>query len=366
MRSLKWISVLFISLPLLAASKRAYYGTATFESVSGDGSGLTGVPISGLSGTLPIANGGTNSSTALSGNSIMISNGSAIVQGAAGTTTTLLHGNASGSPTYSAVSLSADITGTLSGSNVSGGTFGAVNGSALTSLTAGNITGSHTLPDGVLSTNVPLLNAANNFTAATALSTTSITGGLTIVPGADGINMLGKAHSGTAAYLRFLKSDASGYVGNLDFNDSGSLTIGTSGLTSAVTISATQAVRFNAYGAGTITSDASGNLTSVSDARLKDIQGPFKRGLLDILKITPIVYRWNKVSGMDQANLYAGFSAQDVQKAIPEATIKNRDGYYSFQDRAVLAAAVNAIKDLSAKMDKLDSRLKSMEAKNGN
>lgn len=50
-----------------------------------------------------IANGGTNSATALSGSSIMISNGSAIVQGTLGTTTTVLHGNAAGAPTYSAV-----------------------------------------------------------------------------------------------------------------------------------------------------------------------------------------------------------------------------------------------------------------------
>lgn len=64
-------------------------------------------------GTLPIARGGTNSASALSGSTIMISNGSAIVQGAAGTTTQVLHGNAGGAPTYSAVSLTADVTGTL-------------------------------------------------------------------------------------------------------------------------------------------------------------------------------------------------------------------------------------------------------------
>lgn len=71
-------------------------------------------------GVLKIANGGTNSSAALSGSSIAISNGTAIVQGAAGTTTTLLHGNASGAPTYSAASLTADVTGTLPVAN--GGT----------------------------------------------------------------------------------------------------------------------------------------------------------------------------------------------------------------------------------------------------
>lgn len=66
-----------------------------------------------VSGTLPIANGGTNSSTALSGSSIMISNGTSIIQGPAGTTTTVLHGNASGTPTYGAVNLTADVSGTL-------------------------------------------------------------------------------------------------------------------------------------------------------------------------------------------------------------------------------------------------------------
>lgn len=85
--------------------------------------------VSGASGTLPVANGGTNSTTALSGSSIAISNGSALVQGAAGTTTTLLHGNASGAPTYSAASLTTDVSGVLPLAN--GGTnknMTAVNG----------------------------------------------------------------------------------------------------------------------------------------------------------------------------------------------------------------------------------------------
>lgn len=77
-----------------------------------------------VSGTLPIANGGTNSAAALSGSSIAISNGSAIVQGAAGTTATVLHGNAAGAPSYGAVALATEVSGTLPIAN--GGT-GAIN-----------------------------------------------------------------------------------------------------------------------------------------------------------------------------------------------------------------------------------------------
>ncbi len=90
-------------------------------------SGGTGAPTWGqvsltaaVSGTLPITNGGTNSATALSGSSIMVSNGTNILQGSAGTVTTVLHGNASGTPSYSAVSLTADVSGILPATN--GGT----------------------------------------------------------------------------------------------------------------------------------------------------------------------------------------------------------------------------------------------------
>lgn len=75
------------------------------------------VSLSTVSGVLPIANGGTNSSTTLTGSSIAISNGNSIVQGQAGTTTTVLHGNNAGVPTYGAVVLTTDVSGVLPSAN---------------------------------------------------------------------------------------------------------------------------------------------------------------------------------------------------------------------------------------------------------
>jgi hypothetical protein len=105
------------------------------------------IPVADISGVLPIAKGGTNSSAALSGTTIMLSNGSAIVQGSAGTTTTVLHGNAGGAPGYAAVNLVDDVTGTLGLSN--GGT------------NANNTTQTYT----------PTLTDSTNVTASTAYST---------------------------------------------------------------------------------------------------------------------------------------------------------------------------------------------------
>jgi len=110
---------------------------------------------------------------------------------------------------------------------------------------------------------------------------------------------------------------------------------------------------WSSYGAGTITADASGNLTSVSDIRLKDILGDFTAGVAELLNIQPILHKWNKQSGLDQDNIYAGFSAQNVMKYIPQAVGKQNDGYYTLNDRPILAACVNAIKELQAEIDKL-------------
>lgn len=136
-------------------------GTGSVTSVNAAGSGIfsfTGGPVTG-SGTLTLAQAGTSggvpyfsngttlaSSAALAANQIVLGGGAGTTPatlGTLGTTTTVLHGNAGGAPTFGAVSLSADVTGTLA--------------------------------DGSLSANVPLLNAVNSFTAAQSFSTTATT-----------------------------------------------------------------------------------------------------------------------------------------------------------------------------------------------
>lgn len=111
--------------------------------------GTLAIAATGTSGGIPYFDSSTSlaSSSALLANRIVLGGGAAVAPtslGSLGTTTTLLHGNAAGAPTFGAVSLSADVTGTLA--------------------------------DGSLSANVPLLNASNTFTGATQSQTLSTNG----------------------------------------------------------------------------------------------------------------------------------------------------------------------------------------------
>jgi len=123
----------------------------------------------------------------------------------------------------------------------------------------------------------------------------------------------------------------------------------------------TSTVRFANFGAGTATFDASGNISSSSDERLKDIQGKFSRGLSSIFLLDPILYKWNKKSGMETGHTYVGFSAQDVQKAIPEAVGENQEGYLTLSDRPIIAALVNAVKEQQKEIEELKRQVMALK-----
>lgn len=150
-------------------------GTAASNVTFWRGDGTWVAPSAGsLTGVVPIANGGTNSGTALSGSSIMVSDGAEIIQGAAGTTTTVLHGNAGGVPTYAKVSLTADVSGTLPVGN------GGTGNTALAALTKTD------------DTNVTLTLGGSPTTALVNAASLTLgwTGTLTVARGGTGLGTL--------------------------------------------------------------------------------------------------------------------------------------------------------------------------------
>lgn len=99
--------------------------------------------------------------------------------------------------------------------------------------------------------------------------------------------------------------------------------------------------------------------TITSDARLKNIDGDYKKGLEDILKLKPITYHYKNVGDrkFDETTLNTqayGFAAQDVQKVFPEAVGTDADGYLNLNIHPILIASISAIKELKGQLDTKD------------
>ena len=98
-----------------------------------------------------------------------------------------------------------------------------------------------------------------------------------------------------------------------------------------------------AIAAKTFTSLTATNIYTTSDVTLKYDVCPFVRGLRDVLDITPITYKFKTDP---TKTTFAGFSAQDVAGSIPEALGVTDTGALTLQDRPIVAALVNAVKQL--------------------
>jgi hypothetical protein len=104
----------------------------------------------------------------------------------------------------------------------------------------------------------------------------------------------------------------------------------------------------NLVSCGGIQTNANGLMSCTSDARLKDIQNTFSSGLSAVLQITPQTYSWKSDSGLyDGGVLYSGFIAQNIESAIPEAVNTNHQGNKQINTTTILAAVVNAVKELA-------------------
>jgi Chaperone of endosialidase len=119
-------------------------------------------------------------------------------------------------------------------------------------------------------------------------------------------------------------------------------------------ISTAGVITFNAYGAGTLTTNASGVITASSDERIKRDIEPFARGLDAVLALRPVTHSYTKASGLDDGHRYTGFLAQDVRGAIPEAVGQQADGLLTLSDRPIIAALVNSVRELNARITELE------------
>lgn len=95
---------------------------------------------------------------------------------------------------------------------------------------------------------------------------------------------------------------------------------------------------------------------SSSDERLKENIKPLSSGLDEIEKLNPVSFNFNTV-GQEELNqtdrTFNGFIAQEVAAVLPDAKLEHK--WLDFDDRAVIAALVNAVKELANRIKILES-----------
>lgn len=175
------------------------------------------------------------------------------------------------------------------------------------------------------------------------------------------------AAGATPAYAFFLYTQKNGgfgpcgglYIGG-SAPESGPLALVTQGAV-RVLISEGGVISLPEVGAGTLQTDAAGRISAMSDATVKDVTGDFTAGLAEIMALSPKTWRYTEDSGLDTEETYAGFIAQEVMAAgIPHAVF-GPPGRHTLQVPPILAALVNAMKELSSALEAMDARVRTIE-----
>ncbi len=181
---------------------------------------------------------------------------------------------------------------------------------------------------------------------AVGIGTTNIPGGGALLQvGNNALTVIPNTCAGGSNCVMVGTTSPGGGVANTAFTVQGytwlqgPVGIGTNGGTAAL-LDVNGQIRQTGCLSGSLSADGGGRIICTSDERMKDIIGNSTYGLNEIMKITPI-----KFNLKNETYVHIGFSAQNVQKVLPEATPMQKDGYLGLDSNAIIAALVNAIKE---------------------
>jgi len=324
-------------LPSWAAASGGGGGTGTVTSVGFSG-GTTGLSVSSsttnpitttgtftLSGTLSVSNGGTGATTL----------------------TGYVKGSGSGALTAVASISGADVTGNISGS-------------------AANVTGTVAVANGgtgASSASTARTNLGLGTISTQDASSVAITGGyMQASTGFGSTQGFGFSSSGPG-----FKSDGSStylnFTGTTSIYNAGStLTFATAGSTRMTVDSSSLTISMDAYKPG------GGSWLATSDARTKKDELPYLKSLNDLSQLNLVSYKYNGMYGTPDNNVtYYGLIAQEVLNTnfsdmvntytYTNPQTKEQTQLYSVDSSQLVYALINAVKQLSAEVNELKSKI---------
>jgi len=114
---------------------------------------------------------------------------------------------------------------------------------------------------------------------------------------------------------------------------------------------------------GTADKPGGGSWGVFSDERLKNIKGRFTPGLNAVLRLQPLRYEYKRDNALNlkSEGEHIGFSAQAVQKVIPEAVIKDDKGYLLVNNDPIMWTMLNAIKEQQAQIETQQKQIEGLK-----
>jgi hypothetical protein len=115
---------------------------------------------------------------------------------------------------------------------------------------------------------------------------------------------------------------------------------------------------------GNASKPGGGSWLAFSDRRLKNIKSPFSTGLNAVMRLQPVRYEYtsNNALGLKSEGEQVGFSAQEVQKVIPEAVTTNDNGFLMVNNDPIIWTMLNAIKEQQKQIEELKQEVRRLRA----
>jgi hypothetical protein len=212
---------------------------------------------------------------------------------------------------------------------------------------------------------------AINAATLTTTGTVTVTGDVVASGLVAGANVQTGGVFGSTSGVIFLRPNGVGNDAGRMHIDGGGNVLVTGNITTGNQINSNSSSTGNAYAnniqlTGQGYKPGGGSWASVSDSRIKDVHGSYEHGLAELLQVKPVRYAYKASPDTE----YIGIVAQDIEDFLPE-TVTQVEGEIDgqqvtdlrqFDGGPLVYALINAVKELSAKLDAANARIEALEA----